>query len=490
MFTEGMMFDRYKLIKLLGRGGFSEVWLAKDDKWTGLQVAIKIYAPGMGLDEDGVNMFIEEFKLVFDLTHTNLLRPTHFDCWERQPYLILPYCSQGSTFKYIKNHQSMPEKECWQMIHDVASGLAYMHEKTPPLVHQDIKPDNILINDEGRYMITDFGISTRVRSTIRNGQSQEQSGGTMAYMGPECFSAKPKPIMAGDIWSMGAMMYELITGTPPFGNHGGVLQKNGAEIPIIEENYSQELKDLIYSMLTKETWKRPSAKSIEEIAYNKLHGLPLNIKATVPAAMPPTSDQSKPQDMTVIATPQTDSRATVIRNPQFNSNPTVSGITPAPKPAIKKWWYAVGIGIIALICIIVGIATCGGSDKEESTTITLTDESFDSEALQLLNEADSLLEKGKRFMVAHEDALYDADNGCVEENFLNANEKYIQILIQKDKIQNDVITENATKGRKSAKEILISIREGLIQMANSLPDEEYAKPLQDRAQNINAKLEQ
>lgn len=488
MFTEGMMFDRYKLIKLLGRGGFSEVWLAKDDKWTGLQVAIKIYAPGMGLDDDGVKMFIDEFKLVFDLTHSNLLRPTHFDCWERQPYLILPYCSKGSTFQYIKEHRSMPENECWQMIHDVASGLAYMHEKTPPLVHQDIKPDNILINDEGRYMITDFGISTRVRSTIRNGQSQEQSGGTMAYMGPECFSAKPKPIMAGDIWSMGAMMYELITGTPPFGNHGGVLQKNGAEIPIIEEDYSQELKDLIYSMLTPETWKRPSARSIEEIAYNKLHGLSFDLKKTLTAQQVKQMQQSQPSQQGT--DPLRGPRATVVGHNVYNSNSTyVSNPAlniPSPQPFYKKVWFYVVCAVVAIAIIGIGIAAHSGSNEKESVQIA-SGEPFDSKAQQLLSEADSLIQEGNNFMTAHQEALYDEDNGRVEENFIRALDKYDQVIIHQDDITETTLVKNAEKGKNDAKERLISIYEGLTTMADAVGGN-YAQPFMERANMIFSRV--
>lgn len=83
--------DRYELLKQLGRGGFSEVWLAQD-KLTDVKVAIKIYAPGMGLDDAGISLFTQEFSLVFDMNHTNLLHPTYYDCWERMPYLILPFC--------------------------------------------------------------------------------------------------------------------------------------------------------------------------------------------------------------------------------------------------------------------------------------------------------------------------------------------------------------------------------------------------------------
>lgn len=131
----------------------------------------------------------------------------------------------GSAFQYLTDNNRITETESWHLLHDVAEGLAYLHAKTPPVIHQDIKPDNILINDENRYMITDFGISARIRSTLRRNQGQESSGGTLAYMGPERFGPSPAPIMASDIWSLGATMYELLTGMPPYGDHGGVLQK-------------------------------------------------------------------------------------------------------------------------------------------------------------------------------------------------------------------------------------------------------------------------
>ena len=264
MLQENTLFaNRYQLIKLLGRGGFSEVWLAKDN-WTHLQIAIKVYAPGQGMDQDGLQDFCGELASVYDLNHSNLLKPQHVDTWQNMPYLIMAYCPAGSCVKRVGK---MTEPELWKLIHDVAAGLAYLHEKD--VIHQDIKPDNILVDTEGNYLITDFGISTRARSTLRKSViGGNTSGGTTAYMGPERFSRQPAPTKASDIWSFGAMAFELLEGITPFGEIGGGMQKGGAEIPFINAPVSDALKFTIFKMLSKETWDRPTAATLVEWANN------------------------------------------------------------------------------------------------------------------------------------------------------------------------------------------------------------------------------
>lgn len=264
MLQENTLFaNRYQLIKLLGRGGFSEVWLAKDN-WTHLQIAIKVYAPGQGMDQDGLQDFCGELASVYDLNHSNLLKPQHVDTWQNMPYLIMAYCPAGSCVKRVGK---MAEEELWKLIHDVAAGLAYLHEKD--VIHQDIKPDNILVDTEGNYLITDFGISTRARSTLRKSViGGNTSGGTTAYMGPERFSRQPAPTKASDIWSFGAMAFELLEGVTPFGEIGGGMQKGGAEIPFINAPVSDALKYTIFKMLSKETWDRPTASTLVEWANN------------------------------------------------------------------------------------------------------------------------------------------------------------------------------------------------------------------------------
>jgi len=258
--------DRYQLRSLIGRGGFSEVWLAHDS-WTDLDIAIKVYAPGQGLDNDGLREFCQELASVHHLTHHNLLKPDHVDQWENMPYLIMEYCPKGALSKQIGR---LTEEQAWHVLRDVATGLAYLHSND--IVHQDIKPDNILIDESGNYRITDFGISTKARSTLRKSMLKgSTSGGTMAYMGPERFSGEPAPIKASDIWSLGATLYELITGAVPFGDGtlpGGLLQKNGAEIPDITQPISPTLTRVIYLMLACDTWDRPTADTLAAWAAN------------------------------------------------------------------------------------------------------------------------------------------------------------------------------------------------------------------------------
>jgi serine/threonine protein kinase len=295
---EDMLFDnRYLLKRLLGRGGFSEVWLVEDTKVGNKKMALKVYAPGTGLDEDGVQLFSSEFELVFDLNHTNLLRPAHFSVCERSPYLLMPFSEKGSASKFVGK---IAEKDAWRFLHDVAAGLAYLHLQEPTIIHQDIKPDNVLVDNLGNYLITDFGISTKVRSTLRKSMNHSnKSAGTVAYMPPERFGKDNIPIMASDIWAMGATTYELLTGDMPFGEHGGLIQKGGAEIPDIRGEWSDELCEVIVRCLHKDPWNRPIAQQIVEWTDIHLKGGTIVFESikpieTTPEQKPETAPDAKP----------------------------------------------------------------------------------------------------------------------------------------------------------------------------------------------------
>lgn len=279
IFEKGLPFDgHYKLIDLLSTaGGSADVWLAIDlntidessDESRATKVVIKIYRPKNMIDIDGEYQFRKEFKKVFGCHHENIIQPTYFSIFEESPYLVLPYCPSGSSELLIG--QLTSKDDIWKYIFEVSSGLAYLHEHSPQIIHQDIKPANVLIDDNGNYAITDFGISAEMGGA--DIESEDETGGTFAYMAPERFIEGISPMPESDIWALGATFYELITGDAPYGNDGGSKQHKGEPIPPIKQDIPLAVKDLIYSCLSYDPKERPTARQIVETVLKRRYAL-------------------------------------------------------------------------------------------------------------------------------------------------------------------------------------------------------------------------
>ncbi len=274
--------NRYTLIEYKGSGSFGEVWRAKDKQFQGRDIAIKIY---ISLNRQGCEEFLDEYKIASGLSHRNLLVTEHYDLWQNRPYLTMKYCANGSAANLVGKLTPSPahERLIWRFIRDVSAGLTYLHNLTPdPIVHQDIKPDNVLMDADGTFMITDFGISKRVRNTLRSQSTRAQKAGATAYMAPERFSNHPNPILASDIWSLGVSIFELAEGELPFAGMGGIMLKNGADMVDLNEGWTQNLNDIMHFCLEKESWDRGKAHEICEIANKVLESdLKLNVAKAI-----------------------------------------------------------------------------------------------------------------------------------------------------------------------------------------------------------------
>lgn len=281
------LFDgHYKLIRPLSTdGGTADVWLAIDtntidshlesdeeetgtssDDNSGMLVAIKIYRPKNALDVEGEQRFRDEFKIVYECRHANLLQPTSFSIFEEIPYLVLPYCKYGSSEQLIGKKQT--NEAIWKYILDVASGLNRLHTNEPQIIHQDIKPANVLIDNSKNFAITDFGISSK-RGGAHGYYFDEEYSGTLAYMAPERFQEGAVPIAQSDIWAFGATLCEILTGKVPFGEEGGRNQvAKNMSMPSIP-NVPSDIQRLIHACLSPEPGNRPSAADIKEAAMVK-----------------------------------------------------------------------------------------------------------------------------------------------------------------------------------------------------------------------------
>lgn len=255
---KGLLFDRrYLLINSLGQGASAQVWLAQDTMANNLKVAIKILSSFEGIDTIGVQNFQKEFTYVYNIQHQNLLTPTNYAICEGTPYLVLPYCENGSATSMLGRAD---ESDVIKFLHDVSAALECLHAHN--IVHQDIKPDNVLLDDDCNFLVTDFGISTQSRRS--SSETNGNYGGTRAYMGPERFEKDATAVNMNDIWALGATAYEMISGNPPFGDNGGMVQAMGEPIPDLPDNLHPELRKIILGCLEPEPWNRPSAEEIRK----------------------------------------------------------------------------------------------------------------------------------------------------------------------------------------------------------------------------------
>lgn len=237
--------DRYLLEKLVGVGGFADVWKAVDET-THTTVALKIYT---NLDEDGFNDLSEEYTRMQSLNHTNILRADYFDRWGNIPYLVMKYCGGGSLSKKIGK---LDDTELMHVVRDMAEGLKYLHQNK--IVHQDIKPANILIDEQNgvvNYVLSDFGISSKTKTKLSHSVNLKNKGTSMTedYAPPEKFSKireDRKPDRKGDIFSLGISIYELATGGLPFDDMptGRQLQYGDVDIDFSEVK-NEKIKRII-----------------------------------------------------------------------------------------------------------------------------------------------------------------------------------------------------------------------------------------------------
>src|SRR4051812_37610596 len=199
--------ERYRLLGRLGSGGMADVWCA-EDSLLNRRVALKFLHPRFAQDEQFVERFRREASAAAGLQHPNVVGVFDRGVVDGSHYIAMEYVEGASLKDLIQRGLSVPEAV--EIVRQVLAGVKYAHERG--IIHRDLKPQNVLVDGEGRARVTDFGIARAGVSEIT------QTGsvlGTAQYLSPE--QAQGLPVTAAsDIYSIGVMLYEALTGTVPF----------------------------------------------------------------------------------------------------------------------------------------------------------------------------------------------------------------------------------------------------------------------------------
>ena len=276
MIQIGKIFaGRYRIIKQIGRGGMADVYLAKDLILDGEEVAVKVLRTNYQTDPIAVARFQREARAMADLDHPHIVRITDIGEEEGQQYLAMEYVAGLDLKRYIKEHRPLSNEEAVRIMGQILLAMRLAH--TRGIVHRDLKPQNILLTPDGTAKVTDFGIAVAFAETSLT-QTNSMLG-SVHYLSPEQARGS-KATVQSDIYAMGIIFYEMLTGHIPYDGDSAVtiaLQHFQKPLPsVIAENPSvpQALENVVIKATAKKLTDR--YKSVAEMYVDLSSSLSYN----------------------------------------------------------------------------------------------------------------------------------------------------------------------------------------------------------------------
>jgi serine/threonine protein kinase len=211
---EGKQLGNYRLERLLGRGGFAEVYLG-EHVYLKTPAAIKLLHTTEA-DQKHLDGFLREAQAIAKLVHPHIVRVLEFGLDGETPFLVMDYAPNGTLrWRYSRKTQ-LPLTAILPYVKQVSAALQYAHDAK--IIHRDVKPENMLLGRGNEVLLSDFGIALLANSS--SSLSTQEVAGTAAYMAPEQFQGKPR--FASDQYALGLVVYEWLTGDLPF--HGSFIE--------------------------------------------------------------------------------------------------------------------------------------------------------------------------------------------------------------------------------------------------------------------------
>ena len=205
----GQQFGNYRLVSLLGQGGYAEVYLGQHVRFK-QQTAIKVLHAYLSGQE--AERFQHEAETIAMLAHPSIVRVFDFDVQDGVPFLVMDYAPNGSLRRRSPRGSMVPLPQVVSSVKQVADALQYAHEQK--FIHRDVKPENMLLGRHQEVLLSDFGLAALMHSTSSLSASGKGTVGTIAYMAPEQIEGHPRA--ASDQYSLGVVVYEWLCGERPF----------------------------------------------------------------------------------------------------------------------------------------------------------------------------------------------------------------------------------------------------------------------------------
>jgi serine/threonine protein kinase/sugar lactone lactonase YvrE len=208
--------DHYEILRVLGGGGMGIVLLARDLN-TGREAAIKLVRSELLANQSVVHRFLKEAGHLKRLRHTNIVPVLEISELPGRPYFTMPFFSSGSLANRIKPGQPLDNETVLELAAQVADGLGFAHRSG--IIHRDLKPANILLGSDGQVCLGDFGLARTVFNDTIVDAEERHFEGTAPYMSPAVAAGNAEDTRC-DIYSFGALLYEMLTGLPPYQGRG------------------------------------------------------------------------------------------------------------------------------------------------------------------------------------------------------------------------------------------------------------------------------
>jgi tetratricopeptide (TPR) repeat protein len=363
----GKQLGPYQVISPLGEGGMASVYKAYQPS-VDRYVALKILPQHYAKDPEFVNRFTQEARVIANLQHPHILPVHDFGETDGYTYMAMRFIRSGTLNEWMAQHQPISIPHVRRIISQVGDALDYAHSQG--VVHRDVKPSNVLIDDRGNCLLTDFGLAKLMETSVKLTRTGGILG-TPAYMSPEQGLGQGIDHRS-DIYALGVILYEMVTGRPPYlAETPMAIMIKHIQSPLpppsqYQPDLPEEIERVILKSLAKEKTDRyESAGDMVQALQQATEPKTISTDAALPTVAAVRISAAENEEETAVAPPATPLMLEQVDPPTQAANRDLETAVDTPTRKRPSWLYAV-IGIVVIAILGFGLLALLNQDKDPS----------------------------------------------------------------------------------------------------------------------------